>query len=155
MTSEQAERIESLLRDYSWMVREADRLQRRLYSGSSSVERSWGVAQYGIDAAMPKGSSIKSQAELAEMDSREMWLLNRIESFKKKIKAIESAANQLKGEMHKVVYDCMLDGMSFRSIARHLGLSRDRVRQIKDEIIVQLSQNDQFRQLLKLEKNIC
>lgn len=146
------ERIEELLRDYHWMVREILRLERSYYG--SSHDRSWGVAQYGLEAAMPKGSGGISQAELEAMDKREEWLYKRITKLEEKVEAVESAAETIKGEMHQVVYDCMMDGMSYRAIAKHLGVSRDKVRQIKDEIISQLSQNDQIRQVLNSEKSV-
>lgn len=142
------EEIESLLRDYGWMAREIERLKRCLY-GNSVLERSWGVAQYGIDAAMPKGSSGKSQVELAAMDDREERLYNRIKKLSQKVNVVESAAEHIKGEMHKVVCDCMLEGMSYRSISTHLGVSRNKIRQFKDDIINQLCQNDQIKQVLK------
>jgi archaellum component FlaC len=149
-----SEQIEELLRDYHWIVREILRLERSLYGGSNRTSRSWGVAQYGIEAAMPKGSGGISQSELAEMDIREERLYNRIQKLEVKVGAIESVAEEIKGEMHKVVYDCMLDGMSYRSISKHLGVSRDKVRQIKDEIVNQLSQNDHIRHVLKNEKSL-
>ncbi|TWJ99384.1 hypothetical protein CHCC20493_1924 [Bacillus licheniformis] len=55
--------IEKLISSYHWMAKEVQRLQRVLY-GSDIPMRSWGVAQYGLEAAMPKGSPGKSQAEL-------------------------------------------------------------------------------------------
>ena len=146
------EQIESLLRDYHWMVREIIRLERILYGGSSS-NRSWGVAQYGIEASLPKGSPGKSQAELAAMDRRDEYLYKRISKLEAKVEAVESAAFLIKGEMHQVVYDCMLEGMSYRAIAKHLGVSKDKVRLIKEEIIHQLSQNSQILQVLHLEKS--
>lgn len=151
MNGEVVEKIEELLKDYCWMIREILRLQRNLYGGISS-DRSWGVAQYGLEAAMPKGSPGKSQVELAAMDKREERIFKRIHELEERVKAVESAVESIQGEMHKVVYDCMLEGMSYRSIAKHLGVSRDKVRQIKDEIISQLSQNSQIQQVLKLEK---
>jgi hypothetical protein len=148
------EQIEELLRDYHWMIREIVRLERCLYGSSFSKKRSWGVALYGDEAGMPKGSSGKSQAELVAMDDREERLYKRIRKLVEKVQILELVSDDIHGEMHKVVYDCMLEGMSYRSIAKHLGVSRDKIRQIKDEIISQLGQNDQIRQLLKNEKSL-
>ena len=47
--------MEQLIRDYRWMKNEVTRLQLIIY-GYQVPMNSWGVAQYGIDAAMPKGS---------------------------------------------------------------------------------------------------
>jgi hypothetical protein len=139
--------IENLIKDYHWMIREVDRLEKSLCSSGHS-SGSWGVAQYGIDASLPKGSSSISKVELEVLDNKEERIRKRIKKYENKIKAIESAVDIIEGDMHIAVYDCMLEGMSYRSIAEHLGISRDKVRQIKNEIIHQLSQNNHIRQLL-------
>jgi DNA-directed RNA polymerase specialized sigma24 family protein len=141
--------IENLIKDYHWMIKEVDRLERSLYS-SRGQERSWGVAQYGIEASLPKGSSGISLIEVEALDNKEERIRKRIKKYEVKIKAIEAAVEMIEGDMHIAVYDCMLEGMSYRAIAEHLGISRDKVRQIKNEIINQLSQNNQIRQLLNL-----
>jgi DNA-binding CsgD family transcriptional regulator len=143
--------IETLLRDYYWMKKEVNRLQKYLY-GRPSPMRSWGVAQYGLDAAMPKGSSGKSQMELRSMDIREERLYKRLEKFQERVYAIELAADLLEDERERVIYDCMIDGMSFREISYHLGISRNQVKKSKDDILNHLSQKSQFVHLLKLEK---
>lgn len=147
--TEIVEEIETLLRDYRWMVKEIDRLERSLY-GSRSSGKSWGVAQYGIEAAMPKGSGGISQVELTALDQREERMIKQIKKLSQKVEAIEQAAEHIEGEMHKVVFDCILEGMSYRAIADHLGVSRDKVRKVKIDIINQLCQNNQIRQVLKI-----
>lgn len=146
------DQIESLLRDYHWMKKEVERLERTIY-GYTTPMKSWGVAQYGIEATLPKGSSGKSQAELRDMDLREERLYKRLEKYKGKVFAIEMAADLLEGEKEKVIYDCMLDGMSYRAIAYHIGTSRNQAKKYKDAILNQLSQKSQFVQLLNLEKS--
>lgn len=47
--------IENLVNNYHWMVKEVYRLQKVLY-GSTISMKNWGVAQYGLEVAMPKGS---------------------------------------------------------------------------------------------------
>lgn len=69
--------IENLINSYHWMVKEVQRLQRVFY-GSAIPMKNWGVAQYGLDAAIPKGSPGKSQAELRQMDMREERLFKRL-----------------------------------------------------------------------------
>jgi hypothetical protein len=150
VTTEIVEEIENLLKDYRWMVKEIDRLERSLY-GSVNSGKSWGVAQYGIEAAMPKGSGGISQVELTALDQREERIYKQIKRLSQKVEAIEQAAEHIEGEMHKVVFDCILEGMSYRAISDHLGVSRDKVRKMKIEIINQLSQNDHIRQVLKIK----
>jgi DNA-binding NarL/FixJ family response regulator len=148
------EQLEELIRDYSWMKNEVRRLEYAIY-GRSYPMRSWGVAQYGIEATLPKGSPGKSQAELRDMDVREERLLKRLKRYEERVYALEMATELLATEKEKVVYDCLLDGMSFRSIAYHVGMSRNQVKKTKDEILSQLSQKSQFVQLLNVEKSAC
>lgn len=146
------ERIEHLLRDYHWMKKEVDRLQRIVY-GYATPMKSWGVAQYGIEATMPKGSRGKSQAELKEMDLREERQYKRLKKYEEIVFAIEMAADLLEDEKDKVIYDCLLDGMSYRSIADHVGISRNQAKKAKEAILSHLSQKSHFVQLLNLEKS--
>jgi DNA-binding NarL/FixJ family response regulator len=146
------EQIESFLFDYHWMKKEVERLQKVLY-GYSTPMKSWGVAQYGIDAAMPNGSRGKSKSELADMDVREERLYKRLKKFEDIVFAIEMAADLLEEEKQTVIYDCLLDGMSYRSIANHVGMSRNQVKKTKDTILNHLSQKSHFVQLLKIEKS--
>lgn len=115
--------IENLINSYHWMVKEVHRLQRVLY-GSVIPMKNWGIAQYGLEAAMPKGSPGKSQAELRQMDMREERLFKRLKYYEERVYAVELGAEKIKGEQHKVIYDCMMEGMSYRAISLHLGFSR-------------------------------
>jgi hypothetical protein len=146
------EQIEALLRDYRWMRKEVDRLERILF-GYSSPMRSWGVSQYGIEATLPKGSPGKSQAELKDMDIREERLYKRLKKYQKIVYAIELAVDFIEDEKMKIVYDCILEGMSYRAIGYHLGISREQVRRMKNKIIDHLCQSCHFLQLLKEEKS--
>lgn len=133
------------------MKNEVSRLQTIIY-GSQVPMDSWGVAQYGIDAAMPKGSSIRSAKEMEAMDLRDIRQSERLKKYESYVYAIEKAPDFLAGEKNKIVFDCMLDGMSYRKIGNHLEMSRDKVREVKEDIISQLCQNGHFRQLLNSEK---
>ena len=49
----------------------------------------------------------------------------------------------------------MMEGMSYRAIGLHLGISRETVRRMKDEIINQLCQNCRIVQLLNPKNPSC
>jgi DNA-binding NarL/FixJ family response regulator len=147
------EQIEELLRDYKWMRKQVDHLQRQLY-GYSSPMKSWGVAQYGLEAAMPKGSPGKSLEELKKMDIREERLYERLRNYEEQVFAIEMAGDLLDDEKQKVIYDFLLDGMSFRYISYHLGITRNQVKETKKSILSQLSQKSHFVSLLNLENSL-
>nr|MDH3077600.1 sigma-70 family RNA polymerase sigma factor [Bacillus velezensis] len=145
--------IENLINSYHWMVKEVQRLQRVLY-GSTIPMRNFGVSQYGLEVAMPKGSPGKSQAELRQMDMREERLFKRLKYYEERVYAVELGAEKIKGEQNKVVYDCMMEGMSYRAIGLHLGISRETVRKMKEELISQLCQDCHFERLLNLKKSV-
>ncbi len=77
-------------------------MQKVLY-GSTIPMKNWGVAQYGLEAAMPKGSSGKSQAELRQMDMREERFFKRLKYYQERVYAVELGAEKIKGEQHKVL----------------------------------------------------
>ncbi|MCM2983869.1 sigma-70 family RNA polymerase sigma factor [Niallia circulans] len=144
--------IAELIRDYRMMKREIERLQRIIY-GKSLPMRSWGVAQYGVEATLPHGSSGKSQAELRDMDIREQKQIMRLKEYQRKVFAIESAGDFLDKEILKIVYDCMLSGMTRQQIAVHLEISRDSVDKLRADIKAQIGTNTTFSKLLHGEKS--
>lgn len=144
--------IAELVRDYRMMKREIERLQRIIY-GKSVPMRSWGVAQYGVEATLPHGSSGKSQAELRDMDIREQKQIMRLQEYQRKVFAIESAGDFLDKEILKIVYDCMLSGMTRQQIAVHLEISRDSVDKLRADIKAQIGTNTTFSKLLHGEKS--
>ncbi|MFJ9462137.1 sigma-70 family RNA polymerase sigma factor [Viridibacillus arvi] len=136
-----------MIKDYSWMRKEIDRLQNNIH-GYLVPMNSWGVAQYGIDAAMPKGSSGKSKEEMDRMDARERRCFKRLTRYETEVYLIETAVDLLDNEVDKVIYDCLLDGMSFREIALHLGISKDGVQKAKKNIVAQIVQDEQVETFL-------
>lgn len=144
--------ISQLIRDYNWMKKEITRLQKIIY-GSTFPMKSWGVAQYGIEATLPKGSRGKSVAELEEMDLREQKQIERLQTYQRYVYALEKAVEVLKDERQKIIYDCLLDEMTYRQIAMHLNVSKDYVQKQKNEIVRQIRQNRQITAILQNEKS--
>lgn len=143
--------ISQLIRDYNWMKKEIVRLQRIIY-GSTYPMKSWGVAQYGIEATLPKGSRGKSIAELEAMDIREKKQRERLETYERYVYALEKAVDVLKDERQKIIYDCLLDEMTYRQIAMHLNVSKDFVQRQKNDIVRQMRQSRQILSILQNEK---
>ncbi len=138
-----------MITDYRWMKREVSRLEE-LLGGTSrySSAKSEGVAQYGDEAGMPKGSGLISKAELDNLDYREQKILIRIKKYKNTIEFVEVGEEYIEEPVQQVIYSCMMEGMSYRTISKHIGMSKDKIRQLRDELITQLSQNSHFRQNL-------
>ena len=145
--------VENLIYDYHWMKSEVYRLHQRLFGGSIFSSKSVGVAQYGIEATLPKGSRLKSHAELETLDAREERQLKRLKNLEAKVQAIERIPDYLTDDIQLIILDCMMDGMSYRAIAAHLNMNREKVREIKDEMLCQICQNCHFLHDLKNEKS--
>ena len=125
--------------------------------GTASAFNGNGVAQYGIEAAMPKGSGLISRAELDKMDRHERNIFMRMNKYRNMVEFVEVAEEYIEDPVKQVVYSCMMDGVSYRAIGKHVGYSKDKVRQIRDDILDDLSQSSQFSHIcnyLKFWKKI-
>lgn len=140
--------IENVISDYHWMSREVDRLESILF-GTSSMRNTRLISQYGIEATLPKGSPLKSDAELAVIDRREQKLLVKLERYSKMTAAVEHDQDLLQDDFHKTIYDCMMDGMSYRAIGKHLGISRGKFYREKETILNTIYQKDQKSQIVQ------
>ncbi|MCP3026623.1 sigma-70 family RNA polymerase sigma factor [Halobacillus sp. A5] len=150
--------IENLIYEYHWKSKEVSRLENILF-GSSIPMRGLGAIEYSIEATLPKGSPLKSKKELEEMDMREERLYRRWEDYRQHVYAVELIADTLENDQLLIIIDCMMDGMSYRSIADHLRMSRSKVGEMKNEMLYQIcqlcqeGQKCQFVSDLLLEKS--
>jgi len=149
--------IARLVTDYRMMRAEIDRLERILYGFKIPMDN-WGVAQYGIDAAMPRGSSGKSEAELKKMDLRERKQIERLMYMRSCVLLLESFTNSFSDLRTNIIYDRVLDGLTYREIAGELGVGvtyiKERKHQIIDTIVsAQKAQNAHNDHYLPKEKS--
>lgn len=114
--------IEEWIRDYKFMLREIKRLNRVLNKVDFISTKL--TATYG-------GSAGVSQAELRQVDRRE----RRLHKYESIVHYLDNAMEHIEEEKHRIVYDCMMEGMSYTAIANHLDCSRDTIRKIKTAII--------------------
>ncbi|MEX5836466.1 sigma factor-like helix-turn-helix DNA-binding protein [Bacillus velezensis] len=140
--------IEEWIRDYNFMLREISRLSRILNKVEFAGQKL--VATYGDEAGMPRGSAGISQVELRQMDRRE----KRLRKYETIVDFLERSTEEIEDEKNRIVFDCMLEGMKFREIALHLGVSRETVRRIKNDIVCHLCQMCETCQLLQLLNQI-
>lgn len=59
-------------------------------------------------------------------------VLNKVDFI---VHYLDNAMEHIEEEKHRIVYDCMMEGMSYTAIANHLDCSRDTIRKIKTAII--------------------
>jgi len=141
--------VENLIYQYHWRKKELDRIGSLLW-GSNRSYKSVGVAQGGIEATLPKpNTSLKSHAEMDAMDARERRNYERYIEYEEKVEAVESMIDCLEDEQHKIILDCMMEGMSYRSIADHLNVNRNKIRGMKEEMLCQICQKCQLLQGLQ------
>lgn len=126
--------ISSIITDYQMMKTEIARLEQILYGYKVPMEN-WGVAQYGLDAAMPKGSPGKSEAELKKMDLRERKQLERLVYMRTCVHILESFTDSFGDLRTNIIYDHILDGWTYREIASELGVGVTYVKERKHQII--------------------
>lgn len=139
--------VTQMIKDFKWMRNEVSRLQKLLYGHNLPIQN-WGVAQYGIEAVMPKGSKGKSNAELKRVESLEERRNNRLKRYETEVYLLETLGDTLQNETQKVIYDCLLESMTYREIGLHLVISKDNVQKQKKEIIQQLIENEQMETFL-------
>ena len=151
MTQQMTEwQIEEWIRDYGFMLDEIKRLNNMLNKVIPTTQKL--TATYGIEATLPKGSSGMSQAELNQLDRRE----KRYYRYMEIVHFLDAVVDDIEDEKEKVMYDLMLEGMSYTKIAEHFRCTRGTVRTSKESIISKIAQKAQknhFEQKLKSIEN--
>ena len=113
-----AKEVAEALKNYHWMINEIARSR-----GILAEDWFRGIAQYGIEATLPKASGFSGDAIANEVIRRETKS-KRVMRLEAKVKHIQDRLYLLQDDMEKVVVDCLLDGMSVTAISKHMGLSR-------------------------------
>lgn len=147
------QQLQSLIYAYHWQSREVARLESLLFG----VDRlSQNLTQtYGIEATMPKANTnIKSKYEMDELDARERRQYERYLDYKENVDTVESLLNHARNDQEMIILDCMMDGMSYRSIADHLGVSRYKLGETKDDMLNHFCQICHFPQHLQKQKSL-
>lgn len=131
----QMEQVEEELKDYPWMVREIARLRETLEQAGSGM-----TGTYGLDGAMPKGKGKHADAVLREAERREKhW--TRLEQLEAKVRRINKAAERLSDERQRTIMECMMEGQRMNRIAQHIGVSRQRLHELKLELMRRLAED--------------
>ena len=110
--------ILNILIDYHWMVKEVNRLNLQM----QSVE-TVGVASYSDEPRSSGGASKRIEAEVMRRERK----FDRKKKYEERISLIRDSHHLIEAEQHRVVFDCLLDGMSITAIAKHLNMNRNTV----------------------------
>lgn len=99
------------------------------------------TAQYGDEAAMPKGKGDTSDPIFREVVRRsKRW--NKIEQYERKVLAIQELFHKVHDEREGEVLYWLLEGKSYRWIGEHMGLSHSHIRRLRDNIVDRMSGTD-------------
>lgn len=126
-------KVEDLLKDYHWKLHSVKIMRESMNEVNVSM-----VAQYGLQAAMPKASGDPSDPILKEVERRDdRW--KKIHAFEKDIQLIQSKLKKVENEREAEVLHWLLEGKSMRWIGMHMGLSHTHIQRIKDAVIRNMS----------------
>jgi DNA-binding NarL/FixJ family response regulator len=125
--------IYGVLKNYHWMVKEIQRIDKYLSETDFN-----GCAQYGIEATLPKPQGIVGKALENEI-IRRTNKSKRLYKYIEEVNYINERLHLITDEKEKVVLDCLLDGLSLTAVSRHLGISRQQVTDIRDNIVDKLA----------------
>ncbi|MFD1423407.1 hypothetical protein ACFQ4J_06580 [Laceyella tengchongensis] len=127
------QRVEEDLKDYHWMVKEVERLQSRLQTAGQGI-----TSIYGVESSLPKPTGKHNDPVSREVERR-VRQAERLMKLKDKVKRIEQAAEKIEDEKERTVLECILDGERMGTIAHHVGLSRQKLNEIKREILKKMA----------------
>lgn len=125
--------VEDMLKNYAWMINSIKIMRQSLDDTGESI-----TAQYGIESSMPKGKGTTSDPIYRECLRREKRY-NKIKKFEKKISDFQSLFYKITDERESEIFYWLLDGKSYRWIARHMGLSHSHIQKLRERIIEQLA----------------
>ncbi|MFP3389463.1 hypothetical protein [Brevibacillus sp. SIMBA_040] len=137
---EVVQKVEEEIKDYHWMVKEIDRLRNEIHKAITSnpaIQQKL-VATYGDAAGMPSGKGFRLSTITIPEERYEKQIL-RMKSLEHKVRQINEIAIGLGDSKQRTVLECMMDGMRMNSIARHVGISRTRLNEIKREIVIRMA----------------
>ena len=134
------QKVEEEIKGYRWMVKEVERLRKEIDKAiiSNPAIQAKLVATYGEAAGMPSGKGLRLST-LTATEERYEKQVERMKSLENKVRQINDFAIGLGDSKHRTVLECMLDGMRMNRIALHVGVSRQRLNEIKREIVNQLA----------------
>jgi hypothetical protein len=127
------EQLETILKDYHWMINSIKILTESLSDGGEGI-----IAKYGENSVQPKPQGTTSDPVYREVLRREKRY-KIIEKYKAKISIIQDRLYLIEGHRDIEVLHWLLEGKSYRWIGRHMGLSFSHVKRIRDSIVNQLA----------------
>lgn len=129
-----SKQIESILKDYHWMMNSIKVLRDSIKDAGEGL-----TAQYGDVAGMPKAQGTTSDPVYRECLRRERRY-SVIHKYEAKISVILDRMHLITDSRENEVLHWLLEGKSYRWIAMHMGLSHSHIGRIKDSIVKKMSE---------------
>jgi FixJ family two-component response regulator len=85
---------------------------------------------------MPKAQGTKPTIALSISEDKFERQFKRKENLEEKVRKIEQALEQIEDERERTVLECIMDGERMNIIAKHVGVSRTRLNEIKRAIVI-------------------
>lgn len=127
--------LDQWLKDYHWMI-EQIRVGKMQDEVVKTIEYEGAkVANYGIEATLPKASGGTSDPVSYEASRRTQFYVKRVLRYVWKVKEIQERASNVIGEREIFVLHHLLDGYSMRKIAEKMNVSEATVRRIRERIL--------------------
>jgi uncharacterized protein YerC len=129
-----SKQIESILKDYHWMMNSIKVLRDSMKDAGEGL-----TAQYGDTSGMPKAQGTKSDPVYREIVRRERRY-SVIHKYEAKISVIQNRMHLITDDREIEVLHWLLEGKSYRWVAIHMGLSHTHIGRIKDSIVKKMSE---------------
>ncbi|MFJ8516155.1 hypothetical protein [Lysinibacillus xylanilyticus] len=124
--------LDSMITDYHWMVNAIKEMRAEMVIGAKT-------AQYGIEATLPKAVGGVGDPIMQEAIRRSKNI-KRVAEYERKLLEVQKLIDKVSGEREIQVLNWMLDGRSKRWIGQNMGLSHTHIKNIKNQIVEQMSQ---------------
>ncbi|TKI55109.1 hypothetical protein E8L90_06350 [Brevibacillus antibioticus] len=133
-------KVEEEIKGFNWMVKEVERLRKEIDKAiiSNPAIQQKLVATYGDAAGMPSGKGLRLST-LTISEERYEKQIQRMKNLENKVRKINEFALNLEDDKYRTVLECMMDGMRMNSIARHVDVSRQRLNEIKRDIVKRMA----------------
>ncbi|WP_082190968.1 LuxR C-terminal-related transcriptional regulator [Peribacillus loiseleuriae] len=128
-----SKQIESILKDYHWMMNSIKILRDSMKDAGEGL-----TAQYGIEATLPKPQGVTSDPVYKEVVRREKRY-TRIAQYEKIVQIVQDRMVVIQDDREVEVLHWILEGKSYIWIAQHMGFSDRHIRRIRDEIVRKMS----------------
>lgn len=127
------QKVEEELKDYHWMLKEINRLRNYLEEAGEDLS-----TRYGVENSLPKSKGKVTDKTNWEVQRRErQW--NRLILLEQKVKKIDDAVEKITDDRERTVIECILDGERMNIIAKHVGVSRQLLHEIKRKLVKKIA----------------